>query len=219
LQGLDLHCNFQFRRFPRNVETHPGHASRQTTAQKNYDALQQRKETMQKIAGSLAILFLAAGSPSAFATEPEIREKDAGAASPAATIDDVGFLSGHWIGSGLGACSEEFMAEPAGGQIMGMFRQMSAEGGLRFYEFYSIQENAGSLVLKIKHFNPDLTGWEEKNDTVDFPLVAIEGATAYFDGLTFARIGKKGFSSAVKIDRQDVAIFTMREAKRGEGCS
>jgi hypothetical protein len=101
---------------------------------------------------------------------------------------------------------------------MGMFRQTSAEGGLRFYEFYSIQENAGSLVLKVKHFNPDLTGWEEKNDTVDFQLVAIEGTTAYFDGLTFARIGRKEFKSAVQIDGQGVATFDMRKAKQGEGC-
>ncbi len=111
------------------------------------------------------------------------------------------------------------MAEPAGEQVMGMFGQMSAEGGVRFYEFYSIQENAGSLVLKIHHFNPDLTDWEEKNDIVDFPLVAIEGTTASFDGLTFARSGRNEFRSAVMIDGQGVATFDMRKAKQGEGCS
>lgn len=174
---------------------------------------------MQQIAGLGAILLFASGLLSALAAEPEVRSMYKDASSPAATIDDVAFLSGHWIGSGLGGCSEEFMAEPAGGQIMGMFRQMRAEGGLRFYEFYSIQESAGSLVLKIKHFNPDLTGWEEKSNTVDFPLVAIEGTTAYFDGLTFARIGSKEFKSAVMIDGQGVATFDMRKARPGEGCS
>ena len=37
----------------------------------------------------------------------------------------------------------------------------------------------------------DLTGWEEKNDTVDFPLVALEEGRASFDGLTYRRRGKE----------------------------
>lgn len=155
---------------------------------------------------------------SAGADPLEVRVTDENAPRPSADIGDVGFLSGHWIGEGLGACAEEFMAQAAGGQIMGMFRQMKPEGGLQFYEFYSIAEKDGSLILKVKHFNPDLTGWEEKGETVDFPLVAIEGTTAYFEGLTFARVGKKEFRSAVLIEGQGIAPFEMRKAKAGEGC-
>lgn len=148
----------------------------------------------------------------------EIRTGADGAAPASAKIADLNFLVGHWIGSGLGGCSEEYMAPPAGGQIMGMFRQMTGEGGLRFYEFYSIQEKAGSLTLKIKHFNPDMTGWEDKAAFVEFPLLAIEGTTAFFDGLTFSRRGKRGFASAVMIDDQGSAQFDMRAAGKGEAC-
>ncbi|MEK7265960.1 MAG: DUF6265 family protein [Pseudomonadota bacterium] len=154
----------------------------------------------------------------ASAAEPDVRTMDDGASSPTAQISDAAFLTGHWIGQGLGACVEEIMAPAAGGQIMGMFRQMKPEGGLRFYEFYTIAEESGSLILKIKHFNPDLTGWEEKDDTVNFALVAIEGTTAYFDGLTFSRQGKKGFASAVMIEGQGIASFEMRKARAGESC-
>ncbi|MCB2096811.1 MAG: hypothetical protein KDE05_04200 [Parvularculaceae bacterium] len=155
----------------------------------------------------------------ATAAAPDVRTfPENGAPSPA-TIGDVAFLTGHWIGDGLGACAEEVMSESAGGQIMGMFRQMAPEGGVRFYEFYTIAEHEGSLALRIKHFNPDMTGWEEKDEMVTFPLLAIEGTTAYFDGLTFSRRGKKGFASAVMIDDQGVVSFDMRAAKSGESCS
>jgi len=164
------------------------------------------------------VLSFAALIAPASADAPEVRTLPVGAASPPAIISDISFLSGHWIGEGLGACAEEMMAAPAGGQIMGMFRQMKPEGGVRFYEFYTIAEEDGLLVLKIKHFNPDLSGWEEKDEKVTFALVAIEGTTAYFDGLTFARRGAKGFASAVMIDGQGVANFEMRKSRAHEAC-
>jgi len=157
-------------------------------------------------------------SSNGLAAELAVKSRPAGAEPPSATIGEVAFLSGHWIGEGLGACSEEVMAPSAGGQIMGMFRQMKPEGGVRFYEFYTIAEENGSLILRIKHFNPDLTGWEEKGDSVEFPLVGIEGTTAYFDGLTFSRVGKDVFRSAVMIEGEGVASFEMRKAKAGESC-
>jgi hypothetical protein len=44
-----------------------------------------------------------------------------------------------------------------------------------FYELLTIVEENGSLMLRLKHFN--LTGWEDKLKTIDFPLVAkAEGA-------------------------------------------
>lgn len=165
-----------------------------------------------------AILSFTFADASAGSGPLEVRAMDESAPRVQAKIEDVSFLTGRWIGEGLGACAEELIAPIAGGQIMGMFRLMKPEGGLRFYEFYTIAEKDGSLVLRIKHFNPDLTGWEEKADTVDFPLVAIDGTTAYFDGLTFSRQGRKGFVSAVMIEGQGVESFEMRNAKAGEAC-
>jgi hypothetical protein len=43
----------------------------------------------------------------------------------------------------------------------------------------------GSLALKLKHFNPDLTGWEDKDRFVTFPLVKLGQKEAFFSGLTF----------------------------------
>ena len=46
-----------------------------------------------------------------------------------------------------------------------------------------------SIVYKVKHFHPNLTGWEEKEESVDFPLVKVSHNIAYFQGLTIMRDG------------------------------
>ena len=107
-------------------------------------------------------------------------------AGPPATLADVKWLIGQWKGTGLGGVSEEIWAEPAGGVMMGMYR-LVLSGKPSFYEFIHLAEENGSLVMKLKHFNPDLTGWEEKDRFVTFRLVKLGENEVYFGGLTFWR--------------------------------
>ena len=107
----------------------------------------------------------------------------AGETSPPARSDDMAWLAGRWSGEALGGVSEEIWSAPRGGAMMGMYR-LVREGKPVFYELCTIVEENGSLVLRLKHFNPDLTGWEEKTRTVDFPLVAIEGGAFHFEGMS-----------------------------------
>jgi hypothetical protein len=72
-----------------------------------------------------------------------------------------------------------------------------------FYEILSIAEVGGSLEYRLKHFNADLTGWEEKAEVRRFPLVAIENDAWYFDGLTIRRDGPDGMVGAVKVETKD----------------
>jgi hypothetical protein len=60
-------------------------------------------------------------------------------------------------------------------------------------------EHEGSLVLRLKHFNPDLTGWEEKDKFVEFKFVAKKDGAMYFNGLTFMPDGPNGSKDAAKI--------------------
>jgi len=66
---------------------------------------------------------------------------------------------------------------------MGMFRWIRQEK-VHFFELLTIEEESGSLVMRIKHFNPGLKGWEEKDDCVTLDLVALlaERATWYMRG-------------------------------------
>jgi hypothetical protein len=103
-----------------------------------------------------------------------------------ATIKDMSWLSGSWIGEGFGTKVEEVWNKPKANSMMCMF-QMYDKDKVMIYEFCQIVEENKSLTLKLKHFDKNLNGWETKEETVDFKLIKIEGTTAYFDGLTYKR--------------------------------
>lgn len=107
-----------------------------------------------------------------------------GQRSPAATIRDVAWLAGRWIGSGMGGRVEEIWSPPQNGSMMGMFRYIRNERTI-FYEIMTLVEDNGSVTLRLKHFHPNLKGWEEKDVTVDFPLVRKNEATLFLEGLTY----------------------------------
>ena len=66
--------------------------------------------------------------------------------------------------------------------MMGMFRLVQ-DGKVIFYEFMSIEQEAQGPVLRIKHFNPGLVGWEEKGDSIVFELQEIGDQKAVFETL------------------------------------
>lgn len=111
-------------------------------------------------------------------------------ASPNANINDVVWIAGHWQGEALGGITEEVWTKPLGKSMMGSFKLVS-EGVVQFYELCTITEENNSLLLRIKHFDKELKGWEEKDTSIEFPLVKIEKNKAFFDGLTFEKISEE----------------------------
>jgi hypothetical protein len=107
-----------------------------------------------------------------------------GAQSPTATLAEMRWLAGRWVGQALGGTSEEIWSEPEAGAMMGMYR-LVRDGKPVFYELLTVVEENRSLVVRLKHFNPDLTGWEEKDKAVDFPLVAVRDGAVHFEGMSF----------------------------------
>ena len=162
---------------------------------------------------SLVILGLA-GSAAAQETRFENRTPttltaSAEIPSPPATLKDMGWFVGSWSGTGLGGVCDESWSAPADGAMMGMFRNVK-DGKVVFYEFLTLVEHEGSLLLKLKHFNPDLTGWEEKNDNVKFRLLKVAPDELAFDGLTFRREGADTLRIFLAI--RNKADGTIREA-------
>jgi hypothetical protein len=140
---------------------------------------------------ALLILLLASGAGQASVvpnTPNTIRLAD-GAARPAATVADLAWLTGAWTGEGLGGTVDEAWSAPAGGAMVGHFRLVK-DGKPVFYEILTILEREGSVEMRLKHVNADMTGWEEKNDFTTFRLAKLEAGTAWFNGLTFRRIGE-----------------------------
>lgn len=100
------------------------------------------------------------------------------------SIDDFKFLTGTWIGAGMGGKSEEMWMPPADGRLFGIFKQSSDEG-LIFSEFMEITEVDGEFVLRLKHFNPDFSGWEDKTEHVTFRLKSVGVDQADFGSLRY----------------------------------
>lgn len=131
----------------------------------------------------LTTLFTTETAAQTKITENTLR-LDADQQAPAARVEQLAWLTGVWRGEGLGGEVEEVWATPSAGVMIGGF-QLNREGAPAFYEFLTIAEDEGSLVLRLKHFDPPLSSWEEKEDFVAFPLVAIEERAAFFRGLTY----------------------------------
>lgn len=130
------------------------------------------------------LLFLAPPAFSADRRTENTFKLSAGEKSPPARLADMRWLAGHWEGEAFGGKTEEVWMEPAGPDMAGVFRLHKA-GKTIFYEIMVVTEAGGSLVFKLKHFNADLTGWEEKNEVQSFPLVVKRDGALLFEGMSF----------------------------------
>ena len=138
------------------------------------------------------------------APAPLTRTAESGMPRPKAELSELGWLQGTWEGEGIdGAPSLEMWAAPTGGTMPGLFVQTDGKGGTLFSEYMQIAPDGESLVLRLKHFNADLTGWEEKDRTVNFPLVARDNGALYFNGLTYKREEVNRLIVAVRMRNAD----------------
>ena len=89
--------------------------------------------------------------------------------------------------AGFGGECEEVWSPPLGPSMMGMFRRAGEDGKTTFYEFFVLEEWKGGLRLRLKHFNPDMVGWEAKDGFVEFPFVKLDDEGIWFEGLAYLR--------------------------------
>ena len=97
--------------------------------------------------------------------------------------------------------------------MMGMYR-MIKDGKPVFYELLLITEENGSLAIKLKHFHADLRGWEERDASVRFPLVAKRDGRIYFDGMTFVGVETIGSRSIWPSSRRTARCTRRRSSTR-----
>ncbi len=97
-------------------------------------------------------------------------------------VAQCAWLSGRWTGTGLGGFNEEIWSPASEGVMMGVYRHMN-DNKVIFYELMTIDYTG----LKLKHFNADLTGWEEKADHVFFPAISYSENRLEFEGLVYEK--------------------------------
>lgn len=126
-----------------------------------------------------------------------------------ADFDQLKWLTGEWSGEGLGGQCLESWSPAAAGSMIGTFRLIE-DDKLNLCEVFLLTKTDAGIHLKLKHFNDQLVGWEEKDKCVDFPLLKVGKNTAWFGGLTY-QLQKDGSLKAwVAMKKKD---GTFREAE------
>ena len=120
---------------------------------------------------------------------------------PPARIGAASWLEGDWVGQGLGGTSEEAWLGPFAGSMGGVYRG-TRDGRITFFELTTLVEWGSSLLFRVKHFEPDLRGWEPQEKTVDFPLVRLAPGALFLSGMTYRRTAN-GLESWVIIGQKD----------------
>ncbi len=124
-------------------------------------------------------------------------------------IQDYSWLVGSWTGDGFGGISHETWAEPVNGTMMGMYRHINAKGELVFYEFLLLDETG----MRLKHFNPDLTGWEEKDDMTTFEMISFSKDKIEMKGLILEKKSDTEMVISLKMKRNGEShteVFNMK---------
>jgi hypothetical protein len=127
-----------------------------------------------------------------------------GSTPPPARIAAGSWLEGDWVGKGLGGTSEEAWMGPLAGNMAGVYRGMR-DGRVNFFEIMTLVEWGTSLRLRLKHFAPDLRGWEPQEKTVELPLVRAMPGALFLDGMTYRRTAE-GLESWVIIGLKDGGV-------------
>ena len=149
-------------------------------------------------------LVLLIGAPLvAEAREAATEAASAEASRPSASIEDAAFLVGDWEAEALGGITDESWSPARGGAMMGMFRLVHGEN-VAFYELFVLKEEAGSLLIQLKHFDgASFHGWEERDEMVEFPLARVAEDALYFDGISYRLTGPDSLTTVVTLDSGD----------------
>ena len=122
-------------------------------------------------------------------------------------LEALDFLVGHWEGEAFGGWAEESWGPAKAGSMLGSFRLVHGDQ-TDFYELMVIEVVEGRPTLRVKHFGADLMPWEEGTESVNFPLIAVDGTTAWFDGLTLHRSGKEMLGYLALTNQGEVSEVT-----------
>lgn len=73
--------------------------------------------------------------------------------------------------------------------MMCMYKMVSAKNQVVFYELITLDEEQNTLVKRLRHFNKNLTGWEDKEGKpLAFKFIKAEENKVYFDGFTYEKV-------------------------------
>ena len=142
---------------------------------------------------------------------------DAAAAARAETpitLHDLSWLAGRWVDDSGGNLSEETWSAPSGDAMLGMWRYV-VEGKTRLYEILRVSAEEGSLVLRLRHFDPALVAMEDKATPYVLKLVSTDPRRLVFEGPEVGASGTVRLTYARPSD--DVLAVTLEKGGQTKG--
>jgi len=131
------------------------------------------------------------------------------AASPAASVADLGWLAGDWVSEADGRWTEESWASPRGAMMIGYSRSGRGEA-LREFEFLRIAAGEGGALAYLAQ--------PQGRAPVAFPLTKHDATSATFENaahdypqrIAYARSGDTLTATISKIDGSKARSWTYR---------
>jgi Domain of unknown function (DUF6265) len=138
-----------------------------------------------KIMKVLFPLIAALASMMSAAADMDIRALAPEATPATATLNDFKGLVGQWAGpAGVAGFSA-----PSGGQMVGHLLLLNADKTPRVEEIWILRPEGASVLVRQKHYTPDLKDREDKDQWAERRLVAIDPGHVYLNNLTWVTKG------------------------------
>jgi hypothetical protein len=136
----------------------------------------------------------------------------------------VAFIAGQWYGKLGENLIEQHWMTPVGPSMVAAYRNLAGGTKPGLYEILAIEEQDGTLKLRIKHFapGPGLASREAQGEAAEHTLVKVQGEMAVFEStgpnalrITFSKPSKDALN--IVLDRvrdgkptQTVFAYTRR---------
>ncbi len=131
--------------------------------------------------------------------------EDEKTAATAPTLEIFSSFVGHWRGEGLGGVCEETWLPASGGSMSGIFKFIQNDK-VRFYELMTLILDSLGPAIRVKHFNADMTSWEDKTKMVTFRFDSTSGNQFFFEGQTYMRPSPDSLRIVLSIKQTDGTI-------------
>ncbi len=116
----------------------------------------------------------------------------------------IAWMQGSWTATVDGDYLDEYWSPPHADSMIGFFRWVKKDK-LWMSEMLSILTEGDNIVLRVKHFDRSMVGWEEKDKPLTLPLVKQSAEESVFE--TPDQTGEK--SEAVRLTYRKTGADTM----------
>ena len=102
-------------------------------------------------------------------------------------LKQLEWMVGNWRSHALGGIAEEHWQKRSGESMLGSFK-LIVDDKVKFYELMTITEETDTLILRIKHLNPDFSSWESQEDCVSSTLKHLDYQHLQFEHFSYEKL-------------------------------